>query len=194
MEKIPGISKFLWLGNRGAVDFVNTQIVVNDELVDLFQDSGDVLQWLQESGRPRDALAPRLLLDEARKYRAQLREGLERLTEGSRIPAALLDATNAYLSRPATWSQLQQKGSTYFLTTRFQPERAPDFLVPIAQSFAELLTEGDFARLRKCANPDCILFYYDVSKGGQRAWCSLDLCGNKLRMAASRRRRASAGD
>jgi predicted RNA-binding Zn ribbon-like protein len=53
-----------------------------------------------------------------------------------------------------------------------------------------MLTEDDLSRLRKCANPECVLYFYDVSKGGKRRWCSLDICGNKLRMAASRRRHA----
>jgi len=60
--------------------------------------------------------------------------------------------------------------------------------VPIAESFARLVTEADAGRIRKCKNPDCVLYFHDTSKGGNRAWCSLDLCGNKLRMAASRQR------
>jgi predicted RNA-binding Zn ribbon-like protein len=190
MGKIPENSKFIWVGNNAAIDFINTQIVSGDTVVDLLQDSAGVLRWLKESGQLTDAPAPRNLLEEARAYRAQLREGLERQVKGSRIPAALLAATNAYLSRRALWMQLEQKGSGYRLAAQFHPERAPDFMFPIAQSLAELLAEGDLSRFRKCNNPDCILFFYDLSKGNQRAWCSLEICGNKLRMAASRRRRA----
>jgi predicted RNA-binding Zn ribbon-like protein len=190
MERIPEKSKFLWVANNTGIDFINTQIIADGVPADLLKDSGDVIQWMSEAGIPTLAPPPRNLLEEASSYRAQLRQGVEKLTSGSRIAPALLDSTNAYLSRRVAWQRLEQDKSGYHLTTVFQPERAADYMFAIAQAFAMLLSEGDLSRLRKCVNPDCTLYYYDTSKGGQRSWCSLDLCGNKLRMAASRARRS----
>jgi predicted RNA-binding Zn ribbon-like protein len=190
MEKIPEKSKFIWVGNNTAIDFINTQIVADGEPVDLLEDSEDVLHWMNEAGILTVSTQPRNLLEEVIAYRAQLRQGVEKLASGSRIPLADLDSTNAYLSRAVAWPKLERDKSGYRLTTVFQPERAADYMYPIAHAFAQLLSTGDLGRLRKCANPDCILYYYDTSKGGQRTWCSLDICGNKLRMAALRARRS----
>lgn len=36
-------------------------------------------------------------------------------------------------------------------------------------------------RLRPCANPDCALFLLDRSKANQAHWCSMAVCGNRLK-------------
>jgi predicted RNA-binding Zn ribbon-like protein len=36
-------------------------------------------------------------------------------------------------------------------------------------------------RLRPCANPACVLHFYDVSKNGTRRWCSMAGCGNRAK-------------
>ena len=36
-------------------------------------------------------------------------------------------------------------------------------------------------RARCCQHPDCMLWFIDVSKGGQRRWCSMERCGNRAK-------------
>ncbi|MBB5801534.1 putative RNA-binding Zn ribbon-like protein [Saccharothrix ecbatanensis] len=36
-------------------------------------------------------------------------------------------------------------------------------------------------RLRKCANPDCVLHFQDTSRTGRRLWCSMTGCGNRFK-------------
>lgn len=36
-------------------------------------------------------------------------------------------------------------------------------------------------RIRACANPACILHFYDISKSGRRRWCSMSGCGNRAK-------------
>ncbi|MFD0205204.1 MULTISPECIES: CGNR zinc finger domain-containing protein [Saccharothrix] len=36
-------------------------------------------------------------------------------------------------------------------------------------------------RVRKCANPECVLHFLDVSRTGRRLWCSMTACGNRLK-------------
>ncbi|HEY1176305.1 MAG TPA: CGNR zinc finger domain-containing protein, partial [Phytomonospora sp.] len=43
------------------------------------------------------------------------------------------------------------------------------------------LLEGRTERIRKCANPDCLLWFLDVSKNGRRRWCSMEGCGNRAK-------------
>ena len=38
-------------------------------------------------------------------------------------------------------------------------------------------------RIRRCAHPDCILFFYDTSKNGTRRWHSMATCGNRAKAA-----------
>ncbi|GAA2387731.1 CGNR zinc finger domain-containing protein [Streptomyces glaucosporus] len=49
-------------------------------------------------------------------------------------------------------------------------------------------------RIRACANDECILHFYDVSRNGTRRWCSMSGCGNRAKAsrhyARTRRHRA----
>lgn len=64
-------------------------------------------------------------------------------------------------------------------------------LAAIARSAAEIVMEGPAARLRKCANPGCELFFCDNSRTHQRRWCSMAVCGNRHKVASFAKRRAS---
>ena len=63
-------------------------------------------------------------------------------------------------------------------------------LAAVARSAAEVMAEGDRARLRLCANPQCGLFFSDDSRTRQRRWCSMALCGNRSKVAAFARKHA----
>jgi predicted RNA-binding Zn ribbon-like protein len=39
--------------------------------------------------------------------------------------------------------------------------------------------------LRRCANHDtCVLMFLDTSRSHTRRWCSMELCGNRSKVAA----------
>ena len=58
----------------------------------------------------------------------------------------------------------------------------------MADSAAEFLVSGDRALVRKCKNPGCILYFYDTTRNHARAWCSMNACGNRMKVAAHYRR------
>lgn len=49
--------------------------------------------------------------------------------------------------------------------------------------------DGSWARLKLCANPDCSWVFYDRSRNRQGTWCTMAVCGNRLK---NRRFRARA--
>ena len=61
-----------------------------------------------------------------------------------------------------------------------------------AREAARLFADVDRNRVRKCEN--CVGHFYDNSKKGNRRWCSMQLCGNRLKVAAyaARKRRERA--
>jgi predicted RNA-binding Zn ribbon-like protein len=62
-----------------------------------------------------------------------------------------------------------------------------DLLVRVMGSMAA----GTWSRLKMCANPDCGQAFYDVSRNRSGRWCSMAVCGNRMKGRAYRRRRAS---
>ena len=65
---------------------------------------------------------------------------------------------------------------------------AASLLGPVAEAAAHLLVEGDFALVRQCEHPDCILWFYDRTKSHKRRWCSMAQCGNRQKAARFRKR------
>ena len=54
---------------------------------------------------------------------------------------------------------------------------------------AEALRDGSWARLKACRN--CRWAFYDESRNRSAAWCSMQLCGNREKTKAYRRRLAA---
>ena len=69
----------------------------------------------------------------------------------------------------------------------FEPREPEDLFAPLAYSAATLFATVDRKRVRKCAQ--CVLHFHDTSKKGTRRWCSMQLCGNRLKVAAYAARR-----
>jgi predicted RNA-binding Zn ribbon-like protein len=55
------------------------------------------------------------------------------------------------------------------------------------------LQEQTPGRLRPCANPECRLFLLDRSHGNSARWCSMKVCGNRLKARRHYRRSQAAG-
>jgi predicted RNA-binding Zn ribbon-like protein len=52
---------------------------------------------------------------------------------------------------------------------------------------------GTWARLKVCGAEDCRWAYYDHSRSRTGRWCSMEVCGNRVKTRRYRRRRATGG-
>jgi predicted RNA-binding Zn ribbon-like protein len=71
--------------------------------------------------------------------------------------------------------------------TLFEPRTPTDLWTPIIDATADLLTETESSRIRKCES--CVVYFDDISKEGSRRWCSMNICGNKHKVAAYQKRK-----
>ena len=53
------------------------------------------------------------------------------------------------------------------------------------------IQDSTFARLKACRNHDCRWAFYDYSRNRSASWCSMQLCGNRTKTRAYRRRHAA---
>jgi predicted RNA-binding Zn ribbon-like protein len=58
----------------------------------------------------------------------------------------------------------------------------------LAGTFAAALRRSWPPRLKRCANPDCRVAFYDTTRSRTRRWCDGAVCGNRVRV---RRHRSS---
>jgi predicted RNA-binding Zn ribbon-like protein len=150
--------------------FVNT--------VDLSHDREWLAAFLAEEGldSPTDAE-----LDRTRGLRESIRE--------------LLYANNGY-GRPAEhWGALNGAASQARLTVDFETRAvvptAPGLdgvLGRVAVTCLGAMTDGTWPRLKCCRNVGCRWSFYDYSRNRSASWCSMQICGNRTKTRAYRRR------
>lgn len=190
---------FYFIGNLPCLDFVNTEIIARGARVDLLTDFADLVRWLQaaslltaEEARAAEkrwgSSEGRAVLKEALRLRGALRMTAERLVAGKPADRASIEQINRVLASRPTYRQLELKGNKVVSRSETLSEAAVHLLVPIAESAAWLLEQGDISLLRCCENPVCILFFYDATKNKRRRWCSMEVCGSRAKAAAYYRR------
>src|SRR5262249_5586562 len=135
-------------------------------------------EWLEEQGVTPSATA----LARAREVREALRELL--IANNERTPAP-----------PDAVATLERAAARAHLSLQLAPAAE---LVPLGDGvdgalgrvLAALLAcmwDGSWPRLKACRN--CHWAFYDESRNRSAAWCSMQLCGNRLKTRAYRQRR-----
>lgn len=69
-------------------------------------------------------------------------------------------------------------------------EGAAAALGRIAASVYALTADGTWPRLKACRAHDCGWAFYDTARNHSRQWCSMQVCGNREKVRAYRRRRS----
>ena len=192
---------FLFVGNHLALDFLNTQPVQNGEPMELLSDFSALLRWFQAAGllssrkmanlqrQTGESVAGRRTLDAIRRFRETLRKEILAWEGGADLHRATVDELNRLMETHPMHSKLEATGKVHSLEPRFEPQHPGDLFAPLAQSVANLFAEADRNRVRKCGQ--CVLHFYDTSRKGTRRWCSMQLCGNRLKVAAYAARQRS---
>jgi len=182
-------AQFLFIANLPALDFINTEPVIRGMPVDLLTGYDDLVKWMEAAELPVGDLVRRArpaeresVFRQAIGLRKTLRDAAERLAGGKAVAERTVEAVNRILASRPVYRRLVRQGKRY--TARLEPlAEAPNhLLVPIAESAAWLLEHGDRALVRKCENPECVLFFYDTTKNRTRRWCSMDACGSRAKM------------
>ena len=193
---------FLFLSNHLALDFLNTRPVQNGEAAELLPDFDALLRWFQAADllSSRQAISLRQQWGESaraehvvqamRELRERLRKEILSWERGGTVHREAIDELNHLMAEHPMLTKLKARGNTSATELWFDPRRPEDLFAPVAHSAAMLFADVDRDRVRKCGQ--CVLHFYDTSKKGTRRWCSMQLCGNRLKVAAyaARQRRS----
>ena len=190
---------FLFLGNHLALDFLNTSPVQNSEALELLPDFDALLRWFQAADllSSREAASLRQqwgesaraqhVVEAIRELRERLRKEILSWERGGTFHSAAAGELNRLMAEHPMLTRLKANGITSTTELWFDPRRPEDLFAPVAHSAAMLFADIDRNRVRKCGQ--CVLHFYDTSKKGTRRWCSMQLCGNRLKVAAYAARR-----
>ncbi|MBI5105801.1 MAG: CGNR zinc finger domain-containing protein [Solirubrobacterales bacterium] len=154
-------------GEPLPLDLLNTAWVEDGGPRDLLAEDGGVATWLASRGlaAPADGRARAALVEAREALRALLT---------APVDLAARERVNAVLARGAERVRLGPDGPVR------EVDVAETWRVPW-QAATELvaLRERHGDRIRRCANPECVLWFLDVSRPGTRRWCSMAACGNR---------------
>lgn len=191
---------FLFVGNQPCLDFINTQLVVNERPVDLLATLSDLVAWLVQVRLLTDDEAKKIerqwggqakgtqTLEQARAFRITLREMVERIASDRPVPQAAIEAINDLLRYRIGRPQLTRRKGKFEREFQAESQDANQLLGLLAEAASDLLCTCDLSLIKKCQNPACVLFFYDTTKNHARHWCSMSLCGNRSKVAAHYRR------
>lgn len=188
-------TKFPLVGNHLCLDFVNTKVAENGMAKDLLEGPADLAAWAiavklldlprakklvklwQEAGNREE-------FEEMLGFRKVLHALVEAIVRRESVAPSILNTINAQLRKLNGYTEILPSDEGF--TKRFVLEihTPSQLLTPVAEAAADLLCYGNPAYVKKCENPDCVLYFYDGTKNHSRRWCSMKACGNRTKVAA----------
>ncbi|MFS4095905.1 CGNR zinc finger domain-containing protein [Streptomyces sp. AF1A] len=160
------------------LELLNTTPVVRGAVQDRLADPETAGAWQREHGGTGSS--------EERRHLVQARDALQDVVRGIRPATSLAPLLKDVISRP----RLSPGGVSWEL------ERPAERRMAVEAVMAwSALQETMPGRLRPCANPECRLFLLDRSKTNRGRWCSMAVCGNRMKARRHyQRTRDAAGE
>jgi predicted RNA-binding Zn ribbon-like protein len=198
-ESSEWIDDFLFVANRRILDFLNTRPVLAQGVTELLPDFHALERWFIAAGIVSSIRAKRLLqswrnspeaaafLEELLAFRERLRDAVVRMEGGSAPSDEFIREMNARLLQHPSTMVLCKREGRIVREPLFDPQRLADLWTPLLDDAAVLVSDPETHRLRQCEA--CVVHFFDTSKKGSRRWCSMNICGNKLKVAAYQRRK-----
>jgi predicted RNA-binding Zn ribbon-like protein len=191
------------VGGRLCLDFVNTVSTRIETLHrEYLTDYGELVAWSRHAGVLTDDEAKTLLCSAARQpndasatldYAIGLRETIYRvfsaIADRREPERADLAALNAVLRDTLARLEIVPLGDGFEWTWLSGEGDFDRMLWPIVRSAADLLTSGDLRQVRGCAREGCDWLFVDLSKNHSRRWCSMNMCGSRVKARRYYRRR-----
>jgi predicted RNA-binding Zn ribbon-like protein len=189
-------------GGALCLDLVNTVSDWPQGSKDDLPDYGALVAWGRRSGVLSDDEAERLARSAARCPEAaarafrkalDLRAGLYRIfaavAAGKSPPTRDLSAFNRLLGEAMARLHVLPSEGGFEWGWSAESGALDRVLWPALRSAADLMTSDRRDRVRQCASETCSWFFIDRSRGGQRRWCDMAVCGNRAKARRYYRRK-----
>ncbi|RUT33704.1 zf-CGNR multi-domain protein [Paenibacillus zeisoli] len=181
-------STFIFIGNHFVTDFVNTRKNVKGIRTELLNNCEGLVRWLQETDRlsliEGDPLSlsqhdQEEILSKVLAIRERLENYMEEIINQRKLPDFMFEDLNTHLLHYRSYLQVNQEQSILKMVRKYSVDNLPGLFL---DEIAQFMTSISPAKLKKCKNPACILYFYDKSKNQQRQWCSMEKCGNRVKV------------
>jgi predicted RNA-binding Zn ribbon-like protein len=191
---------FLFLAGHPCLDFLNTRLLVKGQPVELLASLDELLRWLTRAGRVdartsadalkrwNDTAEGVRTVERARAFRETLRHMTDGVVRSRGVSTEGVAAINFILAENDGNLRLERQGGGFRMRFAARPTSPITLLGTLAEAAADMLSNASLHLVRRCGNPDCVLFFYDTTRNHRRQWCSMSTCGNLMKVRAFRRR------
>ncbi len=168
-------------------DYVNTLDLETG--IDAIATPDELAMWLSEQGLVDDLVEP------------TEQEVAEALAVREAIRDLLLVNNGVEADSTAASKTLEEAGRKARLGVRFEdgrPVLAPEgdgargAVGRLVAAVAEVAPTDEWKRLKGCRDEHCRVAFYDQSRNRSRAWCSMEVCGNREKARSFRKRHATS--
>jgi predicted RNA-binding Zn ribbon-like protein len=191
------------VGGRVCLDFANSvstrleglgreYLNSYDDLVVWMQHAGVLAEdeakglWEKASDHPDLAAA---VLQRAIVFRETIYRVFSAIAKGEEPDGADLAEMNRMVQEALSRLAITPSAGSYEWTWVSEEKELDRVLWPIARSAADLLTCQELGRVRRCAREGCDWLFVDQSKNHSRRWCSMSLCGSRVKARRYYRRK-----
>jgi predicted RNA-binding Zn ribbon-like protein len=184
-----GREAFAFVGGRPSLDLVATLGRRHADPVERIPDAEALSRWFVEEGLLTDP--PPVTdrdLDQARRLREAISDIVRSTLARTAAGADPVGVVNEFAARADLPPRLAVDTAGGVVTAR-PPGSPSQALATIARDAARLLGGPGAARIKECEHPDCSLVFLDETQSGRRRWCSMDRCGNLVKVKGYRERR-----
>jgi predicted RNA-binding Zn ribbon-like protein len=112
-----------------------------------------------------------------------------RANHGDPLDPAAAELVNLESQRSSLRVHIDAEGRTALVPAGGRADRVIGRLLA---AIAAADAEGNWRRLKVCADDTCAWAYYDASRNASRSWCSMAVCGNRNKARRYRRRAGSS--
>jgi predicted RNA-binding Zn ribbon-like protein len=195
---------FLFVGNNPILDLLNTRLVVDNQPQEFLSDTSALLRWVRIAGLlPTPEIKSQLtawsskpeatkFLRELLTFRESLRDAVIALEEGKQPSKAFLANLNERLYEHPVRKAVAPAAGKLHSSQVAGTSIADTLWAAVLNETEQLLTNTDATRVRKCES--CVVHFLDISKKNARRWCSMRLCGNKIKVATYQNRHRQASN
>src|SRR5436190_1095106 len=170
--------------------FVNTNDI--EEERDELGTPAKLRQWLAAEGT---AVSERVISPEVHRRAVAVREGLRALGRANNGEGLTADEEEELQAFNAAAAELPLLGSVRSVDTwelRSATGGVNGYLAEIVATLMSAMADGSWSRMKACRNDTCRWLFYDHSRNRSGMWCSMAVCGSRLKARAYRARRRQA--
>lgn len=194
LEKKRSATTLELIGGQLCLDFANTISTRMEAGREYLTSYAELVAWSQHAGALSEDGAEALrhhatshpdlaaaALERATIFRETIYRIFSAIADGGEPGRADMAALNEVL-RPAL-SRLEVAPTRDGFAWRWtlDGDDLNGMLWPVARSAADLLTSENLERVRQCARDGCDWLFVDTSKNHSRRWCTMDVCGSRVK-------------